>query len=1542
MRMGKKPAKINERNLYNILLKNSQFQRAMQEFFPLFARVRHFYWSHFELLPTWARDYSMDMLKDPEVLDRIRGIIAKVEGITPEAVQGVSRTDAEKLIDDIFRRTIQEEARPHPKGDRSVSGSRASAFIDPKDLLYELSSAVWVQDANNMNGHYEDSGVKHLGTGTPEWLNNAFPDPYIYFGIKRWLKKLFTTRIRNIQQLVRYGISIPPGDVTKILAGKTVDAKLPALIAAQSQIRSERLQRDAKVYADLIKDISAALEGTVIGLIRFAMEARLSHDVREGMKKSAPGEVRDYKLLVNRTKALRNRYDLSCDPKSSPLGARLNRKRLSDRLAKTASFIKREAGAIEGYNDLVVQDLKRRRLLHYLAYPDVMQHIQGLFSTSDWHSIEKLIDAVKASKNLKFRLGLLGGFYPSYASDLKAFEEWKSLNALGLPIIEEPINPYALLRAICQALMMVAWQNIDPKNAESRESTKWRNCAIEFTRLVYAVDYIGTLPHAIPMPEMLIQGLDMSEGEKIPDRVTRGLSFLLEVPGIMPHVNLSKELATQVSMVVTYPNVVKNSLSGIDPRDKDGRTFLVQEKIRFGTHKVKDRQTGKEKDIPWFSMKGRGFSNSVWDVLGVLAVIKVFAVPERNLRTFIAGVEEIWKDRFAAKSSSDAGTTVFKDILEGCVLGNPPERKKDYGFVPIPVTQDGDIASIDQTLRQISFTIAGNPRTGYIPFNLALTPQEDVSALNKLLKKKKQAGMDQHRGDDGDEELLEGSLRPEDPRKWGIGGRVKGQNRTPQNLELALVAYKKQAGVGPAGGSSSGTGPDEDKIKSLPEKIAQLSAELGRCKVAEVDLRLLMRRLTITLYLRKVQRMAEEDIPTDLITAINDILVKQDFPSLLDIELEPFGNWMPGSSIEKFVYDNTYVATYDAGREEYWYVDSLEKWFSTYEEVCSEVGIDVTMYRDSKSGKIKETLKNFKRVTDALTYHVRGRGFGRMGLTSELRLTQMELCVFQAQQDKRAELVKVASSSKQIPSRVRYQRALEYLLEKYSDKGGFLYKFFHPKEGRIRCKIKVPDPVALRIYNGAIIGSISLLQPGRGGTGIANIELRGAPTVVHVNPLYLSNVLDPSLNWSPGGAAGLDDNRLPCPRTFNFGRIPTASNPSAEDTDPGDVSDEARVIKNIPGAHLARLAHLWCYGEEGAKVRYGEDFEKLRPRPLEELRRKAGFNTFKGNETRLKGCGASFNVPRQEEDGRVIKGMEDKCKNVVPADNFFRKVWTNCIIADAKLGEFNIDFPFACAQEKSRFRAPTAMEPLNPDAVTRAPSTNDQLGTISGFWGVRRLHEFAKIRADQARQTILRKIVSSMKDAIGKTGGTIVNASKVLFEEIRGQLRRVHRDFLHRNARTETTRGAIGRYLSYLSTFFLAQTSPAIAANERLGFTPQEGKAQLNALVAAMFKNIHVMLVRATKNAVLAGASGAPKFSQVRASGTSMYHFECGGTLLKRGLIDRRASADFGICRLCGRVVDCHQNAARNIASLHPDYKPPPELLASSPSSPSPPSSPKE
>ncbi len=1516
MKMAKKLklTKTSERALYGVLLKNERLQEAMREFFPLLARVRHFYRSHFELLPAWARDYSMDMLKDPDVLQEIKQIIADVDGIKPEEVAGVTRKDAEKLIKEVFERTLQEEGRSHPTGDRAVSGSRASVLIDPKDLPKKLSSAVWVPDGKG-DGHYEDSRVEHLGTGTPEWLNNAFPDPFIYFGIKRWLKKLLSTRIRTIQELVRYGVSVPSKDYAKKISGTIADEKLPVFIAAESKRRSARLDRDAKINEDLVGNITDAMTGTIFGLVRFAMEARVTHEVREVLQQSAPGDARDYNLLVNRAKAIRNRYDLNCDPTKSLLGSRLNRKRLSDRLTKTVQHLRKQLGEGSGYNDAVVQDLKRRRLLPYLAHPGAMSHIKPLFAAPDWAAIETIMEKVAASGLLKNSMTRLGSFYPSYARDLKKYETWQTRdwNVIGIPL-EEPLNPHALLRAIIQGFMVLAWQNVDPDHPESRNSTNWRKLAIQMTRLVYGMDFISNLPREDPV---IANWLGLPEGEVVvvPDYVRRGLSFLLEVPGIMPHEGQSKALASLVSLILTSSLVVKHSLAGKDPQDPTGPSFLKREEDRFGFRKVKNKRTGTERNVPWFSMKGRGFSAAIWDVLGVLAVIKVFGVPDSDLRAFIADAGQAWKNRFSIAAGSGSGPDVFKKILDRCVLGVPPPRKKEFGVVPIPVTKGGDIASLDFTLRQNSYAIQDNPAIGYITFTLSLNLQENVDALNRLLREGKGKTGSRSGGD-----APSGPLHPEDPRQWGIGNRVGGKYKTPQDVTKALEYHQRQAGMV---ANAGGTGKD-----SFPAQIASLTEELNRCKAAEANLRTLMRRLAIKRFLQKL-----EDIPKDLIEQINDKLLGGDYSPLDADEAGAFGGYADSElTIKNFVLANIkvgQVTLQDASSSAITHkdIDSLGEWFSTHDQVCNDVGLIVKDYMDARRGKVKETGGNLKKLATALDYHIRGQGIARMSLTSKMRLSQMELSAYQAQGAKKSK--NFTPSGVPISARVRYQRALEYLLKLYADTGGFLYKFFHPTDGKFRCKIKLPDPVAWRIYHGAIIGSISLLKPGRGGNIMANIELRGAPSVVHADPLYVSKILDPPLRWPPGGAVGLDDNRLHCPRTFNFGRIPTASNPAASDTDPGEISDGHRVIEPVPGEHLARMAHLWCYGEGGAKVRYGEQFERLRPRPLGLLRKDAGYNRFIGNKIPSEGRGSPFHVP-MGTGGQVLEEMEGYCQTVVPAERFFRKIWRDCINATADRAnlmtdkKFQIAFPFACPKDESRLRMPTAEKPLDPEADTRAPSTNDQLGTISGFWGVKRLHEYAKIRALQKRETILRKTVSGIRDAMQKVGGKMDDASKAHLHEFIGRLRRVHRDFLDRNARAETTRDAMGSYLSYLTTFFLSQAAPETAANERLGFTAQEGKAQLNALVAAMFKNLKLMLLRAVTTAIVAGAPRTPSFQQVRAAGTSMYHFECGGVRLKRGRVDRRASADFGACRLCGRVVDCHQNASRNIAASHPDYDPPP------------------
>ncbi len=186
--------------------------------------------------------------------------------------------------------------------------------------------------------------------------------------------------------------------------------------------------------------------------------------------------------------------------------------------------------------------------------------------------------------------------------------------------------------------------------------------------------------------------------------------------------------------------------------------------------------------------------------------------------------------------------------MDNCNFGPLSERKKDYGFVPIPVVKAGDITSLgSQTLRQVSFTIAANPKTGFIPFYFVITPQDDVGALNKLFKKEKTAKMDE------DNEPLGGPLHAEDPRQWDIGDRVGGRYKTPQDIKKELKFHRNRAGVTPACGTpgvaiAAGAGPTGDD--SLPKQIARTTDKLARCKAAEIDLRFLMRRQAIALYLR--------------------------------------------------------------------------------------------------------------------------------------------------------------------------------------------------------------------------------------------------------------------------------------------------------------------------------------------------------------------------------------------------------------------------------------------------------------------------------------------------------------------------------------------------------------------------------------------------------------------------------------------------------------------------------------------------------------------
>jgi len=57
-----------------------------------------------------------------------------------------------------------------------------------------------------------------------------------------------------------------------------------------------------------------------------------------------------------------------------------------------------------------------------------------------------------------------------------------------------------------------------------------------------------------------------------------------------------------------------------------------------------------------------------------------------------------------------------------------------------------------------------------------------------------------------------------------------------------------------------------------------------------------------------------------------------------------------------------------------------------------------------------------------------------------------------------------------------------------------------------------------------------------------------------------------------------------------------------------------------------------------------------------------------------------------------------------------------------------------------------------------------------------------------------------------------------------------------------------------------------------------------------------------------------PVFSSVWAANTSKYHYGCGG------VVNRHASANFGVCSRCKKIVDCHLNAAQEIAARHLNF----------------------
>ena len=146
-----------------------------------------------------------------------------------------------------------------------------------------------------------------------------------------------------------------------------------------------------------------------------------------------------------------------------------------------------------------------------------------------------------------------------------------------------------------------------------------------------------------------------------------------------------------------------------------------------------------------------------------------------------------------------------------------------------------------------------------------------------------------------------------------------------------------------------------------------------------------------------------------------------------------------------------------------------------------------------------------------------------------------------------------------------------------------------------------------------------------------------------------------------------------------------------------------------------------------------------------------------------------------------------------------------------------------------------------------------------------------------------------------------------------GPIRRLQAEIRYTIQRVGNLRNAIGRYLLRAVVYDLLQFRPATLAYESLNVSAEGKTGQLAQVIKMMFKDFAGFLCKA-KWLLTATGHELPVFSSVRAVNTSKYHYRCGG------VVNRHASANFGVYSRCKKIVDCHLNAGQEITARHPNF----------------------
>jgi hypothetical protein len=205
---------------------------------------------------------------------------------------------------------------------------------------------------------------------------------------------------------------------------------------------------------------------------------------------------------------------------------------------------------------------------------------------------------------------------------------------------------------------------------------------------------------------------------------------------------------------------------------------------------------------------------------------------------------------------------------------------------------------------------------------------------------------------------------------------------------------------------------------------------------------------------------------------------------------------------------------------------------------------------------------------------------------------------------------------------------------------------------------------------------------------------------------------------------------------------------------------------------------------------------------------------------------------------------------------------------------------------------------------------NDRIGAPIKRWSGKRAHLMAHMRRCQrAKRAIKAKGTAA-------SGDFILGKKKL----------RLEREIFLLNRRYESLRKAMKQYASRVLAYMLVQFQPSGVGYENLQVDPEGQDRGLAQIVQGMFKDFKELQDPAVLALRTASSGGykSPHFVTVTPRNTSKYDADCRLAGDAYAEVDRRTSADVGLCEGVlaeghPGVVDCHYSAAKNIALNYND-----------------------